>query len=64
MFNRIKDKAWNEGTEWGADTFAWTVEMLMLRGQSLEEAYEFTKSSYVNQKNLNSRLNAWKELNV
>ena len=64
MFNRITDKAFNEGAEWGMDTFAWTIETLLLDGKSINEAYETTKDIYVNRLNLEKRLNAWKELNV
>ena len=64
MFNKIRDKSFNEGTDWAMDTFAWTVETILLQGKSLEEAYQTAKDIYVNKKNLNSRLNAWKELNV
>jgi hypothetical protein len=64
MFNKIRDKSFNEGTDWAMDTFAWTVETILLQGKSLEEAYQTAKDIYVNKKNLNNRLNAWKELNV
>ena len=64
MFNRRTDKAFNEGAEWGMDTFAWTVETLVLDGKSIDEAYQTTKDIYVNKKNLTSRLDAWKELHV
>ena len=64
MFNRITDKAFNEGCEWGIDTFAWTIETMLLDGKSLTEAYETSKDIYVNKDNLNKRLNAWKEINV
>ena len=67
MFN-LDRKAWNQGwdkgSQWGIDTFAWTVEMMLLKGFSLQEAYDYTKSSYVNHENLNKRLDAWKEYNV
>jgi hypothetical protein len=64
MFNRRTDKAFNEGTEWAMDTFAWTVETMLLDGKSVEEAYQITKDIYVNQDSLKKRLDAWKELNV
>jgi hypothetical protein len=64
MFNRLKDKAWNEGSEWGLDTFAYTVEMQMIMGYSLEEAYDFAKRTMVNAANLQSRLTAFKEYHV
>ena len=61
MFNRIKDRAWEDGSSWGVDTFAWTVETMILSGKSLEEAYEMTKSMLVNDEKLQSRIDAWKE---
>ena len=64
MFNEMKRKAWEDGSQWGIDTFAWTLEMLMIRGMTLEEAYESTKKTYVNRNNLKNRLDAWRELNV
>ena len=64
MFNKLRDKAWNDGSGWGCDTFAWTMETLLLQGKTLEEAYETTKNIYTNKKNLERRLNAWKEYNV
>jgi hypothetical protein len=64
MFNRIKDKIWNDGTQWGVDTFAWTVETMLLEGETLEKAYEDTKAIYVNKADLQSRLDAWKENHV
>ena len=64
MFNRIKDKAWGDGSQWGVDTFAFMVEMHMLMGQTLQEAYDFTKKTMVNDANLDSRLNTFKETHV
>ena len=64
MFNKLRDKAWNDGSEWGCDTFAFTVETLLLNGMPLQEAYETTKDIYTNKKNLQRRLNYWKEYNV
>ena len=64
MFNKMKREAWEDGSQWGIDTFAWTLEMLMIRGMTLEEAYESTKKTYVNRNNLKNRLDAWRELNV
>ena len=64
MFNRIKDKAWNEGSEWGIDTFAFLTEMHLMMGMSLQEAYDTTKRTMVNKANLESRLSALKESNV
>ena len=64
MFNKLRDKAWNDGSEWGCDTFAFTVETLLLKGMPLQEAYETTKDIYTNKKNLQRRLNYWKEYNV
>jgi len=57
-------KGFDEGSEWGMDSFAWTVETMMLDGISLEEAYDSAKRIYVNLDNLNRRINYWKELNV
>ena len=64
MFNRIKDKAWNEGSEWGIDTFAFLTEMHLMMGMSLQEAYDTTKKTMVNQANLESRLSALRESHV
>jgi len=64
MFKRIKDKAWNEGSEWGIDTFAFLTEMHLIMGMSLQEAYDTTKQTMVNKKNLESRLSALKESHV
>ena len=64
MFSKIKDESFDTGSQWGMDTFAWTVEMLMLKGMNLEEAYKLVKDTYTNKDSLNSRLDAWKELNV
>jgi hypothetical protein len=61
MFNKIKDKAWNEGSEWGYDTFAFTVETMILMGKSLDDAYAITKDIYTNKKKVQTRLDAWKE---
>ena len=66
--NNWRHKHWqtgfDEGSEWGIDTFAWSIETMILQGMSLEEAYGTVKAIYVNKKNLESRLEAWKELNV
>jgi hypothetical protein len=58
------EKGFDEGSQWGMDTFAWSIETMILDGMSLEEAYGTTKAIYVNKKNLQNRLEAWKELNV
>lgn len=57
-------RGFDEGSEWGMDTFAWSIETMILDGMSLEEAYGTVKAIYVNKKNLENRLEAWKELNV
>ena len=66
--NNYRHKHWqkgfDEGSEWGMDTFAWSIETMILDGMSLEEAYGTVKAIYVNKKNLQTRLEAWKELNV
>jgi len=66
--NNWRHKNWqrgfDEGSSWAMDTFAWTVETMMLDGISLEEAYDSAKRIYVNLDNLNSRINYWKELHV
>ena len=61
MFNRIKQKSWDEGSEWGLDTFAFIVEVWLIKGVDLQEAYNIAKSTMVNDKNLQSRLDAFKE---
>jgi len=68
MKNNWRHKHWSkgfdEGSEWAMDTFAWTIETMILDGKSLEEAYGISKDIYVNKKNLQNRLEAWKELHV
>ena len=68
MKNNWRNKHWSEGfdegSEWAMDTFAWTMETMILDGKSLEEAYVTTKGIYVNKNNLQNRLEAWKELHV
>ena len=68
MKNNWRHKHWSkgfdEGSEWAMDTFAWTIETMILDGKSLEEAYAIAKDIYVNKNNLQNRLEAWKELHV
>ena len=68
MKNNYRHKHWSkgfdEGSEWAMDTFAWTIETMILDGKLLEEAYAITKDIYVNKNNLQNRLKAWKELHV
>ena len=64
MFNRIKQKSWDEGSDWGLDTFAFIIEVWLDKGMTLEEAYKIAKETMVNDKNLQSRLTAFRETNV
>lgn len=64
MFNSVKEKAWDEGSQWGIDTFAFIMEMRMIMGHNLQEAYDITKQIMVNHVNLESRLAAFKESHV
>jgi hypothetical protein len=64
MFNSMKQKSWDEGSEWGLDTFAFIVEVNLYRGMDLQEAYDIAKDIMVNKKNLQDRLTAYKESDV
>jgi hypothetical protein len=64
MFNHMKQKSWDEGSEWGLDTFAFIVEVNLYRGMDLQEAYDIAKDIMVNKKNLQDRLTAYKESDV
>ena len=64
MFNKMKQRAWDEGSDWGLDTFAFIVEVWLWKGLDLREAYDIAKDTMVNHKNLQSRLNAFKETDV
>ena len=64
MFRQWKQSIWDDGSAWGIDTFAFIVEMNMLMGESLEQAYENTKKTMVRDKKLQSRLDAWRSFNV
>lgn len=67
-YNKWRHKHWqkgfDEGSQWAMDTFAFIIEMHLLMGQDLETAYNNCKTTMVNDKNLEYRLNAWKESNV
>jgi hypothetical protein len=60
----MKQKSWDEGSEWGLDTFAFIVEVNLYRGMDLQEAYDIAKDIMVNKKNLQDRLTAYKESDV
>jgi hypothetical protein len=64
MFNRMRQKAWDEGSDWGLDTFAFIVEVNLYRGLDLQDSYDIAKDIMVNKKNLEDRLTAYKESDV
>ena len=64
MFNKMRQKAWDEGSEWGLDTFAFIVEVWLDKGLDLQEAYNIAKDTMVNHKNLKNRLTAFRESDV
>ena len=64
MFNKMRQKSWDEGSDWGLDTFAFIVEVWLYKGLDLQEAYNIAKDTMVNQKNLEKRLKAFKESDV